>query len=394
MHILSAGSNACGQLANGGIDDCHSFQKVSWSNEDKPRCKVKKIACGGNHTLILFENGQLWACGDGRKGQLGPIEFSHVFRPLLLETCIPDYQFLDVATSWETSYIVMRRPFMQDMLLTMGANDYGDRGIGTIGSKDLPAVSQISFESLFEPTVDVNSIRISQIASGPHHTIVSLHAQSMEGQLCHLIAGWGASRHGQLGFNGSHKLPLAYPSPRKLPSDYHAPPTSISAGNQHTVIVHSDGKVSFFGSNKRSQLECCSSPPPVQSVHCTWNGTCLVPSAADDELHLSGSNSHGQLGLNDPRITLNCLRLSVSVDGNHLQQVSTGSEHVLVHLKCQENKSLVLGWGWNEHGNLGLGHTKDVVCPEVIWPAGDGSKFPTSIESIWTGCGTSWIVMQ
>ncbi|KAG1727899.1 hypothetical protein EDB19DRAFT_1748741 [Suillus lakei] len=53
----------------------------------------------------------------------------------------------------------------------------------------------------------------------------------------------------------------------------------------------------------------------------------------------------------------------------------------------------VWGWGWNEHGNLGLGHTDDVLKPIKIWPAG-GHALDGRIVQVWAGNGTSWILLQ
>jgi protein ATS1 len=394
MLILSAGSNAYGQLANGGIEDSHIFQTVTWADEDhRPTSKVKKITCGGNHTLILFEDDQLWVCGDGRKGQLGPVKSSYVFTRLTLDALMPevdDCQLLDVTAAWETSYIVFRRPGTGDMVLCMGANDFGDRGIGFNGSKELTPTNCLSLHALFGPNADAASVRIRDIEAGPHHVVVSLNAERGD-RTSHLVAGWGASRHGQLGLDDTAKPPQCYPSPILMSLKHPSPPVAISAGNQHTVVLHSDGDISGYGSNKKYQLSCLSSPPNVKAIQCTWNGTCLL-SSGDNSVVLSGSNSHGQLGILGAQLNSNHLHFTQLTADFKLEQVSAGSEHVLALFKSPD-KSIVLGWGWNEHGNLGLGHTEDVGPPQVVWPQGEDSV-PSQVHSIWAGCGTGFIVLE
>jgi len=395
MHILSAGSNARGQLANGSIEDSHQFQPVLWAGE-RPTAQVKRIACGGNHTLILFEDGQLWVSGDGRRGQLGPIKSSLVFTRLKLEDLssdAEDYQILDVTAAWETSYIVLRRPGAGDSILSMGANDFGDRGIGRVGSKDLPPTNRISFDQFLGSDVDAASVRIQGIDAGPHHVVVSLDAEGQGGKIHHLVVGWGASRHGQLGASSAPKSPTSYPTPCTLTLQSSSVPVAISAGNQHTVVLHSDGGLSFYGTNKKSQLNCLSSPPPnVKAIHCTWNGTCLVsPVDNSYSLYLSGSNAHGQLGILDSETDPH--RLQFQRGSDRLLQLSAGSEHILAHLKGPD-ESLVMGWGWNEHGNLGLGHTDDVGPPNVLWPSSGGPGSLSHVQSVWAGCGTSFIVFE
>ena len=58
----------------------------------------------------------------------------------------------------------------------------------------------------------------------------------------------------------------------------------------------------------------------------------------------------------------------------------------------------IWAWGWNEHGNLGLGHTEDVQLPlRISMPDADTSasevKFK-GIAGVWAGCGTSWIATE
>ena len=57
----------------------------------------------------------------------------------------------------------------------------------------------------------------------------------------------------------------------------------------------------------------------------------------------------------------------------------------------------VWGWGWNEHGNLGLGHKQDISRPSFIWPndilyGGDSSS--EKLIGVWAGCATSWIAVN
>jgi alpha-tubulin suppressor-like RCC1 family protein len=46
------------------------IEKNNDSNTSK-YAKIKKISCGGHHTAILTEEGDLYMCGNGRDGELG-----------------------------------------------------------------------------------------------------------------------------------------------------------------------------------------------------------------------------------------------------------------------------------------------------------------------------------
>ncbi|RZF38033.1 hypothetical protein LSTR_LSTR006432 [Laodelphax striatellus] len=63
------GSNTYGQL---GLKKDKSKRSVD------PTClsisRVAQVSCGLRHTAVLLDNGQLYMCGQGRKGQLGVVE--------------------------------------------------------------------------------------------------------------------------------------------------------------------------------------------------------------------------------------------------------------------------------------------------------------------------------
>ena len=73
--IFALGSNGSGQLGIGHMDDVSLPVECIFDDDtdnqqnanDKVvggrRGKVKRISCGGNHTLILFEDGAVYAAG-------------------------------------------------------------------------------------------------------------------------------------------------------------------------------------------------------------------------------------------------------------------------------------------------------------------------------------------
>ena len=80
----------------------------------------------------------------------------------------------------------------------------------------------------------------------------------------------------------------------------------------------------------------------------------------------------------------------------------SGTVQVTNTFPCRRNSALeqkLLGWGWNEHGNMGLGHTEDVITPAFIpipslsIPSATVETDPPKIVGIWAGCGTSWFAL-
>ena len=81
--------------------------------------------------------------------------------------------------------------------------------------------------------------------------------------------------------------------------------------------------------------------------------------------------------------------------GGRVERLVCGSEHVvcLVEREGDVGRREVWGWGWNEHGNLGVGHTEDVDAPVRVWPPA-GETASAEVVDLWAGCGTSWVLVR
>lgn len=449
--LLASGSNARGQLANGTLDDSHAFSPCNFlgcSPGKLPSAarRILQVASGSNHTLVLLErqNGagdiqrELWGCGDGAKGQLGPTytgtveKYPHTFdtsRSILRPLDLPlhDYELSGytcrlIASAWETTYVVCSCAGKGDVVVSMGANDFGDLGIGESrkGKEAVKSLNVIKFNhiKISHQNLDIGSLVIGSLAAGPHHIIVHascpLVAKNTTAE--YFVIGWGASRHGQLGPMPEPARPSAIsPTPRIISTvvtHSHDHIISSSLGNQHSVFLHGSGRLSCLGSNKKGQLRDLPTLKDVQQVECTWNGTYAVVRSTDDDgvnrILATGSHSRGQLG-----------RVMVSAEWEYTSlplapvqfpvtsipyRIACGSEHVLAlsgdtlnEVSGAENmvqsEAEVWGWGWNEHGNMGIGTTEDVVLPSKIWPSAL-VEISGRVVSIWAGCGTSWIALE
>ncbi|KAJ7762329.1 regulator of chromosome condensation 1/beta-lactamase-inhibitor protein II [Mycena maculata] len=408
--LLSAGSNAHGQLSNGSLDDSHSFAPCSFFGSVLGVVpgggRLVHLASGANHTLALLElsdaagnvKTELWGCGDGNSGQLGPSytdEGMTIFRPLdlaLERNGLHGYHPRLVCTSWETTYVVLSSPEMPDVLISMGANDFGDLGIGSKQAGKLPAKDFhiVRFDHLGVPIhdnpVDSRSLLVEWLASGQHHVVANLKTASGD-----WVVGWGTSRHGQLG-----NVDKPFLSSPVIISPAQSDDATISAalGHQHTVFLHASGTVSAFGSNRKRQLEGVDGTAHTRSVDCTWNGTYITVGAGQGWNLLSvGNNANGQLG-RDEDAHPSPVTFPFTAATHRLLKVACGSEHVLASFVVGTSSTEVWGWGWNEHGNLGIGTTEDVRSPVRIWPPQSSQAPPSGNIDIWAGSGTSWIVIH
>ncbi|KAI0728373.1 regulator of chromosome condensation 1/beta-lactamase-inhibitor protein II [Fomitopsis betulina] len=413
--LYSSGSNARGQLGHGEDDDAHTFWPCVFLSA-QPRqlpegTTVLHVACGANHTLVLLarrESGacEVWGCGDGRKGQLGPREDNSdrsgsVFRPLDLRVeDLAGYSPRLVAAGWETSYVVFSRPGKSDVLISMGADDFGNLGIGGGGT----AVYRVPLLAAF-PDMGEHTLTVWSLSAGPHHVVAVVSLDMVDGSTTEGLVGWGTSRHGQLGHatSGTQKA-----SPiQNLPRAIHVDGTrsalgSVShsaLGNQHTVFLHSSAKVSGIGSNRKSQLALLDTIDGARGVACTWNGTyVLTRYGSDDQIIALGSNNHGQLGRTtvEPSGDPGRVNFPSPTGSPRILKLACGSEHVLCLVETNQDMGTrreVWGWGWNEHGNLGNGTTEDVHAPLRIYPT-VGDDAVNRVLDVWGGNGTSWIVVE
>jgi protein ATS1 len=460
LRVIAAGSNAHGQLANEALDDSHTFQPCLFAIDSGsshqnylPGDRVVSMASGANHTILLLERhpeGQkrereLWGCGDGRKGQLGPghavggseCHGSSVFRRIdkdILDAAGVDgekHGIHAIAASWESTYLIVRPRHetlrnASDIVLSMGNNDYGDLGVGVSPAELRMSRNprRVALEEVLNTSCQEapSRFQIIALAAGPHQVVATVRLCFQLGGADVLI-GWGASRQGQLGMSAQPQTPAKHhstssspitSSPRLIPANDNADPVaSFALGNHHTVLLHRSGRVAGLGSNKKGQLAGLREELEVKDVRCTWNGTYFIlgdgdlrhrsTKPAEWEIRAIGSHDKGQLGY-DPVAPPSpsgsrVVQFPFNDTTHRLVDIACGSEHVLALFAQVGNDGAsgledteVWGWGWNEHGNLGLGHTADAHLPTMIWPRSGEGPADGQVLGIWVGCGTSWIV--
>ena len=67
--MFAWGKASDGQLGLGGIEE-PLLPLPKWNKHVGNR-RIKEIACGKNHTVILLEDGGVFSCGSNDVGQLG-----------------------------------------------------------------------------------------------------------------------------------------------------------------------------------------------------------------------------------------------------------------------------------------------------------------------------------
>lgn len=163
------------------------------------------------------------------------------------------------------------------------------------------------------------------------------------------------------------------------------PPIQVAAGQHHIVLQTGDNEVTVIGDNKYGQcgeLPDCNVIPflnKISKITCGWTHTAVL-----DELgfaYLWGRNNYFQLG----QVTFDSVsRVPMLHPIDHkLTDIQTGSEHFIALTDQQQ----VFSWGWNEHGNCGVGHVEDVKAHTLV-------KLENKVLIIGTGAGFSFAVVS
>lgn len=349
--LYGAGSNSQGQLGIGSQEDAHVFTQCVFdipftvdSDDDESGLELEiQICAGANHTILLIRGMQgdltpfttCYFAGASPKGQLGTIdgqmiddgtgqlikaerklEFQKMDTSMFLyhfhqnypisKILLHDRKWLlfDVATGWDCSMFLFidaddDSHVHKRVVLACGSNDYAQLGCDDTRAQ----FNQIEFPE---------GVTVSRIFSGPRHSV----AISCD----YHLYGWGASRNGQLGLSLSQKLTFRPTLLKDFGHQGFIPGSKVGLGSAHTILSMTDterGYMQIYGDNSKYQIgpvdqisRTCGGgrlggdgPPPfapgTMQPHCNWKTTFLQIEQDEGESLLLcwGNNSNGQLGI-------------------------------------------------------------------------------------------------
>ena len=181
-------------------------------------------------------------------------------------------------------------------------------------------------------------------ACGYEHTVVV----SNDGE----VHSFGRNDHGQLGLGHNNNVSLPTPIPN-LPKIM-----EISCGYEFTVCIDNEGGLWSFGCNDHCQLgkgnttsynipQKIEDIPPVRSVSCGYAHALIITN--DSYLWSCGANDFGQLCLGNKGGKQSKYQ---QTSFQQISKISAGGIHSLF----QNNNEEIFACGYNEHGQVGLGH--------------------------------------
>ncbi|KAI9104671.1 regulator of chromosome condensation 1/beta-lactamase-inhibitor protein II [Phlyctochytrium arcticum] len=294
----------------------------------------------------------LYAFGSNSYGQLGTGNKEDGHKPS--QSILPQ-SFLDstprVMTGGANHSLIVSA---DGMVFTCGRNDKGQLGL------EGPAR-----ESFCEVVLDSSVPREACEAScGWDHSLVT----DSDGK----VFGFGSNEFGQLGLGMSKYVIFNRPHTVSVPGpfgewDWNALASlglDIAAGEHHTLGLTRSGTIIGMGRNRHGPLLPATPskevrvPVEVRSadeqqvlwqIACGWSFSVCI--SVNGKLEMWGRDDHHQ---------------TAGSSLSEVHEVSCGSEHVL----CLTTASACLAWGWNEHGNCGVGHCNDVTSPQTVVSSG------------------------
>ena len=142
-NLYGFGDNSYGQLGLGHKNDVVEPTFIT--------DKVKSVAPGRNHTVILKQDGSVWTSGDNGQGQLGTGNTTGSTRWISVASNISD-----IAAGFYNSWILADTGDLK----VAGSNRYGQYGIGTTANTS----TSVGFVSVLDDVADV--------AAGRDHAVV------------------------------------------------------------------------------------------------------------------------------------------------------------------------------------------------------------------------------
>lgn len=292
--------------------------------------RIEYVAMGASHSVALDNSGYLWTWGWGDRGQLGHGNRSNSTKPRKLEVL-----------GYRSDHDLRKQGQRTNNVGALGGN--------------------IALRT-----------RVRQVAVGEDHCV----ALSGSG----IVWTWGSGSRGQLGHgwptDGKSKYSVVSATPRRV-ENIRRTVVEVACGAYHSVALVNAGSLYTWGSGKQLGLGVFvgdgdrALPSAVKAlakfrvrhVGCGFGFTAATTHSGD--VYTWGSGDHGQLGHGDNQdrvVPVPVISLRGNAKHARVADVACGARHAM----AMSSTGRIYSWGWNNHGQLGLGHRNDVNEPTLV----------------------------
>jgi len=384
--VYATGDGGSGQLGNGGVYNNSTNVLTAMVTSGIPAgLKASAISAGGYYSIVLMEDGTVYGTGNNYDGQLGDGNSGYNTNILTQMTTVPVGKTPDAISCGYNHTIVL---MTDGTVFGTGDNYNGQLGIGTYYNST-NTLTQMTIDDGSTPVTDVKAI-----SCGDSYTIVL--------KLNGTVYGTGANWDGQLGtgdYNNTNTLtPMTSVPVGKTPE-------AISCGDSHTIVLMTDGTVYGTGENWDGQLGAGNINEQTTLTQMTiGNGSTYVTDVKaiicggyytmvlkeNNSVFGTGENYDGQLGNGSTSGSQTTLTRITSIPEEKTPlAISCGRDHTIVLM----TDGSVYGTGDNGDGELGTGdeNNKIIFTPMTI---GNGSTLVTNAKAISCGKYHSIVLMN
>lgn len=302
--------------------------------------EINSITGGGGHTMITLTNGDVYCCGLNSNGQLGYLSNQTASTDRENFHKITKCQNIKkVSCGWDNTALLTQH----GEALVWGNNKQHQLGV-------VDSSSQINSQLLNGSKI------ITDLTLGFRFIAFT----TLEGR----VFFSGDSKCMKIISNLPNACTETIDGVKfteiKLPSRA----LSVAAGQHHVIIQTDERELTVFGDNKFGQCgeknDCniITFGHKIQHIACGWTHSAVLDERG--QVYLWGRNDYSQLGQGTAEPFISTPKL-LPLD-NRAKQLWLGSEHGLVLTDTGE----VFSWGWNEHGNCGVGSVENVQIPTKV----------------------------
>ena len=363
--VASWGYNSNGQLGNGSTTSSNVPVAVSTATVLSGKT-VKSFAAGNNHSLAVCSDGTVAAWGSNSSGQLGNNSTTQSIFPTAVITTgvLSGKTVKSVSAGFGHSLALCS----DGTVAAWGLNLNGQLGNNSTAQSNVPVAVTTSGV--------LSGKTVNSIAAGYSHSL----ALCSDGT----AAAWGINANGPLGNNSTTQsnVPVAVNTSGVLAGKTII---AITAGNNDSLALCSDGTLAAWGYNGYCQLSSSSSltqstvPVLVSTSGNALQGKTVSAFSAgqfhcaavcsDGTVAMWGSNSSGQLGNGATYsfpVPMAVTTNGTLISGKTLLKVATGGSHSLA--LCSDGT--LATWGLNAYGQLGNNSTSQSTVPVAVSTSG------------------------